>query len=545
MASPFFIEADNLQYAYRKAAESRVLAGIDLQIRCGEYILICGASGSGKSTLCRTFNGLIPHFYEGDFAGEIRIAGITTARQSVSRLFPEVGLVFQNPEVQLFNQSVEKEIAFGLESLGLPRPEIKKRIVESAETIGIERLLLRNPHELSGGEQQLVSIAAILALQPQFIVLDEPYANLDPVNVGLVRSVLKKVHRRGMGVIISEHRLLLTVADVNRIAVLSKGKIVMDGPPSEVLCQDLSTYGLELPLAIRIGHRLRLSGISLAQAPEAICASQDFSLDLLPSGPEPLAGDAPVILDVDRISFSANGATVLNNISFNLHRGECLAVVGANGAGKTALIKHLNGLNRPTKGQVCVMGKSTRKFKVSEMARFVGVAFQNPNSQFFKLTVWDEIVVGARTLGCYDESWIRELVQLFRLESLLDRAPYRLSEGEKKRVAFAAALAARPKVLALDEPTAGQDMFFREALGALLAKLRSRGQAILLVTQDLAFAERHAQRWLLMAKGEVVAQGAPRQVMADENAMRQAMLEPTESFQLYALHTGMGRKVKA
>ena len=349
MASQFFIEADDLQYAYRKAGESRVLAGIDLRIRRGEYVLICGASGSGKSTLCRTFNGLIPHFYDGDFTGDVRIAGISTARQSVSHLFPEVGLVFQNPEVQLFNPSVEKEIAFGLESLGLPRPEIKKRILESAEIIGIERLLPQNPHELSGGEQQLVSIAAILALQTQFIVLDEPYANLDPVNVSLVRSALKKVHRRGMGVIISEHRLALTVADVQRIAILSEGRIVMDGPPSEVLCQDLSAYGVELPLAIRIGQRLGLSGISPAQAPEAISAAPDFSLDLLPKGPDAVAGDAPVILDVDRISFSAAGATVLRNICFKLHAGECLAVVGANGAGKTTLIKHLNGNTRPAR----------------------------------------------------------------------------------------------------------------------------------------------------------------------------------------------------
>jgi energy-coupling factor transport system ATP-binding protein len=182
-----------------------------------------------------------------------------------------------------------------------------------------------------------------------------------------------------------------------------------------------------------------------------------------------------------------------------------------------------------------VQGHKTCEYKVSQLARYIGVAFQNPNSQFFKLTVWDEIVVGARALGCYDETWIRELVSLFRLDPLLKRAPYRLSEGEKKRVAFAAALSAKPAILALDEPTAGQDMFFRLALGRLLKNLRSRGQAILIVTQDLAFAEQHAHRWLMMAGGKIIADGSPRDVMADTGAMRKAGLRPTDSFQLCSL----------
>jgi energy-coupling factor transport system ATP-binding protein len=243
---------------------------------------------------------------------------------------------------------------------------------------------------------------------------------------------------------------------------------------------------------------------------------------------------ADIVLEVERVSFNLNGAPILRDVSFTLRRGESLAIVGANGAGKTVLLKHLNGLYRPTQGQVRVMGQETCRVKVSQLARQVGIAFQNPNSQFFKLTVWDEILVGPKALGLYDEAWLRELVRLFRLEPLLQRPPYRLSDGEKNRVAFAAALAHRPAILALDEPTSGQDWHFRSILGTLLAELRTQGQAMLLVTHDLSFAEQHAHRWILLAHGQAIAEGAPWKVMSDKAAMDRAHLEPTDSFRMFS-----------
>lgn len=515
-----------------------MLDGVDLQIQPNEYLLVCGASGSGKSTLCRTFNGLIPHFYGGMLSGNIKIDGINTANQSVGSLFMHVGMVFQNPETQLFNRTVSQEIAFGLESLGLPRAEIKNRIAACAEIINITDLLQRNPHELSGGEQQLVSIAAVLALRPQLIVLDEPYANLDPINVLRVRSALKRIHRNGMGTVISEHRLPYTVSDVQRMVVLDQGRIVLDGPPEKVLAHDVEAYGLTLPLAVRVGQRLGLKRLPLdiASLKSAVSSVSvpPYPADLQPVSPKFPPTGASTVLEVKQISFELEGASILRDVSFTLRRGECLAIVGANGAGKTTLLKHLNGLHRPSQGRVYVMGQDTCQIRVSQLARHIGVAFQNPNSQFFKLSVREEIAIGAKALGCYDETWLKELVRLFRLEPLLDHTPFRLSEGEKKRVAFAAALASKPAILALDEPTSGQDWHFRRALGKLVSELRVQGLAILLITHDLAFAEEHAHRWLLLAKGRVVAENTPWKVMVDETAMGSANLEPTEAFQLYS-----------
>ncbi|OHE24717.1 MAG: hypothetical protein A2Z43_00405 [Syntrophobacterales bacterium RBG_19FT_COMBO_59_10] len=545
MRSPSFIELETVRYAYRENGADRILHDINLKIRPDEYLLVCGASGSGKSTLCRTFNGLIPHFFGGSLQGDIRIAGIPTTEQSVGELFARLGMVFQNPEAQLFNRSVEQEIAFGLESIGLERSEIKKRIAETAAAAGIEDLLPQNPHELSGGQQQIVSIASVLALRPQTIILDEPYANLDPLNVRRVRTALKKIHQNGIGIIISEHRLALTVADAERMVVLHQGRIVLDGPPETILRQDIESYGLELPLAVAAGLRLGLGKLPLeidALIPLLPEKTGDFTPALSPAFEQ----SAPaVVLKVDRISFDINGRPILRDISFAVNAGECLALVGANGAGKTTLLRHLNGLIRPARGSVTVLDRPTRRLKVSQLARYVGVAFQNPNSQFFKLTVWDEIVVGAQALKCYDESWIRELVQLFELEPLLMRAPYRLSEGEKKRVAFAAALAARPVILALDEPTAGQDLFFRRSLGKLLAQLQQRGQAVFLITQDLSFAEQYAQRWLLLADGEIVADGSPGQVMKNQAAMERAHLEPTDRFRLFGFQRDRNRDCRS
>ncbi len=526
------IDVRDLRYRYTAAGPRWVLEGLNLRIEPGEYVLICGASGSGKSTLCRTFNGLIPHFHGGIMEGQVWVAGLDTRSHPVSELFAHVGMVFQNPQAQLFNRTVAHEIAFGLESLGLPREEIRRRVIESAEIAGIEPLLERNPHELSGGEQQLVSIAAALALHPQVIVLDEPYASLDAANVRRVRAALREVHRRGTAIVLTEHRLHSAIADTTRMVVLHQGRIVLDGSPREVLREDVTVFGLNLPPVVRVAQALDLPEIPLSV--EELTGALDGRVpsELFSPPPQRPSPVGQPVLQVDEVHFTFGATPVLQEASLDLRAGECLAIVGANGSGKTTLIKHFNGLYRPHRGRVVVLGQDTRQAKVSQLARHVGLAFQNANNQFFKFQVREEIEVGARALGRYDEAWLQELIALFRLEPLLARSPYRLSEGEKKRVAFAAALAPRPEVLVLDEPTTGQDWPFRQTLGELLAELRARGQAVVLVTHDLEFAERHADRWVVLAEGRVLADGHPWEVMADAAVMRRARLEATQRFEL-------------
>lgn len=531
-----------LSFAYAATDAPPVLSELDLEIASGAYVLLCGASGSGKSTLCRMLNGLIPHFHSGTLTGQVRVAGLDTRAHPVGELFAHVGMVFQNPSAQLFNQTVERELAFGLESLGLPRAEIRRRVAESAELVGITELLPRAPGQLSGGEQHLVLIASVLALRPAVLVLDEPFANLDPANVQRILAAVRAINRCGTTIILTEHRLHYALAEASRLIVLHQGRIVRDGPPRVVLREDLTAYGLNLPPVVRLAQQLALPELPLT-VDELIRMLEGVPVppELLPH-PAAVAPDAVTpgepVVRFEQVAFAVAGRTILRDITFEMRSGECLALVGANGAGKTTLIRHLNGLNRPTRGEVLVLGQTTRRARVSQLARQVGLAFQNANDQFFKFAVWDEIGVGARALGGYDEAWLHELAALFRLEPLLSASPYRLSEGEKKRVAFAAALAARPAILILDEPTAGQDWHFRQALGDLLQELRGRGQTILLVTHDLEFAEQHASRWLLLAAGEVLAAGPPWEVMADAAALRHAHLEPTQAFHM---HTALSK----
>lgn len=527
-----FIETRRLHYAYRQESAGWHLADVDIRIHRGEYVLLCGASGSGKSTLCRTFNGLIPHFYGGRLEGDVRIDGVSTRRQTVAGLFDRVGMVFQNPEAQLFNRTVEGEIAFGLESLSLPRAEIRKRLHGTAEALGITDLLPLNPHLLSGGQQQLVAIAAALALKPTVIVLDEPYANLDAHGVRRVCAVLQRIHRQGTAVVVAEHRLGAALPDARRIMVMASGRLALDGTVQTVLAKDLTAFGLEIPQAAAVSRRLGLRPICttmdqlrarLAEKTETLPAAR-------PALPPPAAHGGRPLLAVRGLSYAVGGRPILEDVGFELNAGECVAVVGGNGAGKTTLLKLLMGLRRPSGGRILLNGKETARWRVSTLARHMGLAFQNPNNQFFKMTVWDEIQVGAQALDCYDEAWLNRLVRLFGLAPLLKRSPFRLSGGEKKRVAFAAALAARPTILALDEPTSGQDGRFRQALGELLVRLQQDGQSVLMVTHDLNFAERHARRWLVLGQGRVLADGPPDHIMAQPDLMRRAGLEPTDGF---------------
>jgi len=511
-----------------------VLQNINLSISRHDYLLITGRSGSGKSTLCRTLNGLIPHFYGGVLAGDVFVADEPVRQTSVAALFDQVGMVFQNPDAQLFCRSVEQEIVFGLESLGLHRRAIEDRLRDALDQAGIAALRQRDPQTLSGGEKHLVLIAALLALRPQVIVLDEPFANLDPANVLRVRRLLRELHAKGCGIVLCEHRLARAVPDATRVVVIHQGRIAADGDPHHILANAQTDWGLEIPLATRIGISLGLD-----PPPRAIEA-----LQTLPPRPELIdqmeprlpktafEPNQPAAVEADHLFCQQSRQTILADIDFTLHPGECLAVVGANGAGKTTLLRHLIGLQRPTQGRIRINGRDTTGTPISDLARDVGLAFQNPDNQFFRLTVDQEIRVGPETLGTLDNTWIEELMAIFHLETYRAHAPYRLSGGEKKRVAFASALAARPAVLALDEPTAGQDFEFRRNLRAFLRQMQSRGQAIILVTHDLTFAERTASRWLLMAGGRLLADAAPEQIMADPDLMAQAGLEATDRFRL-------------
>jgi energy-coupling factor transport system ATP-binding protein len=476
------IQVKNLKYRYPTG--EHVLSGIDLTVSDGEYLLVCGANGSGKSTLAYTFNGLIPHHFGGILEGSINVSGLDTAFYPPSELFSRVGLVLQNSDAQLFNATVEDELAFGLESLGMAPEDISLRVRNVTAEFEMEHLLSHAPSKLSGGERKLVSIAAVLGADPPVVVLDEPFANLDWSGSGNLQRILSRVHRRGTTVIVVEHVLEDLPPELNRCVLVDQGRISADGPVD----------------AMRpILHEARL--IPRYSAPPALTAG-------------------PPLLQVEHLKAEREGRVILRDVSFSIRRGETVALVGRNGCGKTTLVKHLNGLLRPSSGSVAYGEQDVTALGPSRMASLVGISFQNPNDQFFTSSVGEELLAGPRALGKMRNARFEEMLDLFQLKDFWDRSPYRLSEGEKRRVAIGSILAMEPEMLVLDEPTAGQDGRFRESLAASLNRLAETGLTTLVVTHDLDFASAVASRWILLEEGVVAVDGAASEVRGAVKGVR-------------------------
>lgn len=525
---------------YYPGLDHPALDHLDLVFHPEESVLVAGSSGSGKSTFCRACIGLVPHFHHGKLLGKVLVDGLDTAKYPVHELFRHAGLVFQNPDAQLFNHTVEAELVYGLESLGISSSEIEKRLAWASQLTELDSLMNRSPHELSGGEKQRVALGAILTLHPRLLLLDEPFTHLDPEATERLRKILRSMKSEGITTIVVEHRLHEIIEDMDRMMIFHQGRCVADGIPNQVLAEDISPYGLNPPPLLKT---FREFGIKkpVFNVDEAIqelihqnlldrfydhLVHPSFNPSTLPA-----ASNEPAV-EIKDLWYKINGSPVLQGIDLMIGRGECVALLGRNGAGKTTLIKHLNGLLKPERGLVRIFGIDTRKRPVSALSRKVSLVWQNPNDQIFQPTVRQEILIGPKVLKTYDGPWCDELLNRFGLLPLLDRSPFALSEGQKKRVSFAAALSVKPDLVVFDEPTAGQDEPSRSQLTSIFAQLRAKGQTILFVTHDLEFAAEHASRWVLLAEGKIMGDGSPYEVMAQSTAMEKAGLRPTQRFQL-------------
>jgi energy-coupling factor transport system ATP-binding protein len=477
------IELNRVHYAYPDAG--RVLNGVDLSLARGGATVIFGPSGSGKSTLAYLFNGLIPHFFGGRLEGAVTVDGTDTRDVTVGDLFAKVGLILQNADAQLFNSTVSADIAFGLESLGLAAIEIQDRVRRVSEALQIQSLLNRAPDTLSGGEKRLAAIASILCLDPAVVVLDEPFAGLDWIGTRIVRQLLLQIPRQGRSLIIIEHRTRPFLGDADRCLVLSDGRLRFDGPANQAVdrFEDL-----------RLVPRYPVHSIR-----------------------KPLTPAEPIIAVRD-LHCRMAGREILRGISLNFHQGQTLAIVGANGAGKTTLIKHLNGLLQPASGDVLFKGRSIRTLTPLQRAASVGLCFQNPADQFFKTDVQSELLAGPGQLGRVDDAGFRRICEALQLTPLLSRSPYRLSEGEKRRVSLGAVLLMQPEVMIMDEPTAGQDGRRKEDLAAILKDIVGMGVTPIVVTHDLDFAQAVADRWIWLCGGQVAADGPPHETRRELEA---------------------------
>jgi energy-coupling factor transport system ATP-binding protein len=374
------------------------LRDISFRVEPGQFVAVIGANGSGKSTLAYALTGFVPHFYQGRLSGRVTVVGLETQARPLAELVTVAGLVFQNPAAQISGArfTVFEEVAFGLENLGVPRAEMRRRIEEALALTGLADLAERSPYELSGGQQQRLALASMLVMRPPVLVLDEPTAQLDPLGSREVFAALHRLKQQeGLTVVMMEHKLEWVAAFADRVLVLAEGQLVSDGPPREVLTSPLlETHHIG---RTRFTGRRRRRGNGGCGPSTGPCPSPWPRR--LPGAAGLFRKEDPMRLEIDDLHFTyPSGVEALRGVSLRLEPGERLAIVGQNGSGKTTLARHLNGLLRPSRGTVTVGGWRTTDHSVAQLARRVGYVFQNPDEQLCKRRVWDEVAFGAINL---------------------------------------------------------------------------------------------------------------------------------------------------
>ncbi len=546
------IDIKDLCYTYPQS-DKPALKNINLEINAGEFILLTGPSGCGKTTFCRTLNGLIPKFYNGEMTGTVIVDRLDTADYSTMELAQHVGLIFQNPDNQIFALTVEKDIAFGLENLGKSKPEMYREIDWAADVTGIQDLRNRATHELSGGQKQRLTIASVLAMHPRIIVMDEPTSFLDPVGAEHIFEVLNQLNKElGITIIIIEHRIDIAAKYVDRIIVFDRGEVRSDGTPEQILSdEDTRLLGVGIPRILTLAKRFKerkifkSNPLTVDQFYDKICTHlstrQSASENKIPFDLQDLSGEYhhKPIIEVKNLEFSYPGnVQALKGVNLTIHDGDYVAVMGENGAGKTTLVKHFNGLLRPKNGTILFENEDISGRSVAQLARRIGLVFQNPDDQLFEETVEKEISFALHNFGVEEhliEKRANWALNLLDIEQYKEKSPFSLSGGERKRVALASVLAWDPDVLVLDEPTIGQDYGQKERLRHFLMQLRTQGKTVVIVTHDVEFVAESQPRIVLMADGNVVTEGSTKEIMMNTEALAQCSVAQPEITRLFTM----------
>lgn len=508
------LEVRGLSFRYHNRSECAI-KDISFQIDGGQILLIAGASGCGKTTLLRCINGLIPRSYRGDLEGEIYLHGRSTRGMSLKEISQRVGTVLQDPEKQILGSRVLNEVAFGLENLGLPREEIRARVDEALAHLEIDHLRERETFYLSGGEKQKVAVAGTLAMRPSILLLDEPLASLDPASAQEALRLIRRLADEGTAILLVEHR----VEDILRIApdmalFMMEGEVRYFGPIA----------GLERVVDY---HEVKLPAPMIMEKATYDGKVPDVLARFLRPSPE---GRRPLVRFEDvTFAYEEDSPPVLRGVNLTIYEGDVIAILGPNGAGKTTLVKHALGLLKPTQGRVYVEGVDTRRMSVAQAARTLGYVFQSPSHMLFASTVREELAFGPRNLGLDEvaiEEGVAQAVGILNLTGLEGFSPLTLSFGQQKRVSIAAILAMGSQILAMDEPTAGQD--YKNYMSFMDSILQLPGfAAILFITHDLDLAVCYANRVVLMDEGRIVADGPPQVVLSQPHLLRGCHLVPT------------------
>lgn len=529
-----YIEIKELTYHYPKEIKP-VIKDINLQLNKGEILFIVGESGSGKSTLAKCISGAVPNFYGGTIQGSVSIDGEDIIEMKHNKRATEVTMVFQDPESQLIMNKVHREIAFGLENVGVESSEIKRRIWEAMQFSNILDIANREINTLSGGQKQRVAITSAIAYLPNCIILDEPTSQLDPASAEDVIALIKKINEElGITIIIIEQRIDRWFDIADKVLVLSRGEIAFSGNKQELYNEKKEELLDFLPGYLKISKALNILNMpySLREARRTIEAFKyEYETNMVT---EDLSGRQEII-KIDNLCCKYEDNLVIKGLSTRIRQGEFISIMGANGAGKSTFLKSLMGLisysgsikvlkdsfvddniKKPTKnliGSFSGEHSEIRKLRIKDISRIIGYVSQNPNDYISKETVYSELKFTLDNYNIKDYGVIEETLKALDLYKLKDKNPRDLSGGEVQRVAIASILVLRPKVLLLDEPTRGLDLKVKRMLGEILLELNKNGTTVILVTHDVEFASEFCSRFLLMFNGEIVGDGNREEVL--------------------------------
>ena len=538
------ISFDHFGFQYTAQAEP-TLYDISLDIRKGEKVLICGPSGCGKSTLAHCVNGLIPNSYPGKTTGTLTVGGQNAENLSLFDLSKVVGTVLQDSDGQFIGLTVAEDMAFALENDCMDQKDMKALVDRVAGLVGVSGVLGHAPYEISGGQKQRVALGGVMVSGVDVLLFDEPLANLDPAAGKKAVELIDEIQKRtGCAVIIIEHRLEDVLhCPVDRVVLMGEGRILFDGDPDSLLCSDLlQKSGIREPLYVTA---LKYAGVRLdrdqrlSYLPELRLTEEDRRrvADWFFAQPEPKGEKAKKeLLRAENIDFTYEGGHhALKGISASIAEGEMLSIVGTNGAGKSTFSKVLCGFEIPQKGTLTLSGEDLSNYSIKERADRIGYVMQNPNQMISKTGIFDEVALGLRNRGVPEEEVRPRVEKALKTCGLY---PFRnwpvsaLSYGQKKRVTIASILVLEPKIILLDEPTAGQDLYHYTQIMDFLAELNRSGTTVVLITHDMHLMLEYTPRAIVFHDGQVIADTSAAEVLNSLEIVETAHLKETSLYHL-------------
>ena len=534
------VAAQNLTFGYPDD-DFLALDNLSCNIKEGELVAVLGHNGSGKSTFAKHINAiLLPT------GGKCYVDGIDTCdEEKLYDIRRTAGMVFQNPDNQIVATVCEEDVAFGLENTGVEPSEIRKRVDQALKDVGMYSYRLHAPHQLSGGQKQRIAIAGIIAMRPKIIILDEPTAMLDPKGRREVMDTVIRLNKEFNVTIILITHYMDEAALCDRIMVINSGKKILDDTPKKVFSNValLRERGLDVPQVTELIYDLKAEGIQLPKdiIHEDECAdvlydyiTKHKSEKIAPKLPDnkPIDYSDEKVIEAENLTYTYSpgtpfAKTAVDNVSFSINKGEFLAVIGHTGSGKSTLIQHLNGLIRPTSGRILIDGEDLWK-DPKDIRRFrfkVGLVFQYPEYQLFEETVYKDIAFGPKNMGLSDEEIEKRVYEaaayLGLPKNIMDKSPFELSGGQKRRVAIAGVLAMRPEVLILDEPTAGLDPMGRETVfGQIKNYHKETGSTVILVSHSMEDVAKLANRVMVIDDSKIFKLGGVDEVFRETEALK-------------------------